>query len=89
MGTFAGACFHRSRCDHGTDLDGARVAVVGTGSSGVQIVAALAGQVAKLTVLQRTAQWVLPIDNPAVPPEERERLRADPAALAALPTARP
>lgn len=84
LGTFAGACFHSSRWDHGTELDGARVAVVGTGSSGVQIVAALAGQVAKLTVLQRTAQWVLPIDNPAVPPEERERLRADPAALAAL-----
>src|SRR4051794_15046911 len=46
--TFAGAAFHSARWDHSVTTDGARVAVVGTGSSGVQIVCALAGRARRL-----------------------------------------
>jgi cation diffusion facilitator CzcD-associated flavoprotein CzcO len=61
--TFAGAAFHSARWDHSVAVSGARVGVVGTGSSGVQIVCALAGVAERLLVFQRTAQWILPIRN--------------------------
>lgn len=64
LDTFAGACFHSARWDHGVDLTGKRVGVIGSGSTGVQIVAALASQVGHLTHFQRTPQWVFPMPNP-------------------------
>lgn len=57
---FAGDLFHSARWDHRTDLTGKRVAVVGTGASGIQIVPAVAPHVSGLQVYQRTAPWVLP-----------------------------
>lgn len=64
---FGGACFHSARWDHAVPLDGARVGVVGNGSTGVQIVTALAGRTADLRVFQRTPQWVLPLPNVPYP----------------------
>lgn len=58
--SFAGASFHSARWDPRVPLDGARIGVVGTGSTAVQIVTALAERAAKLSLFQRTAQWVLP-----------------------------
>jgi len=57
---FAGAVFHSAQWDHGQQLAGKRVAVIGTGASAIQLVPAIAGQVASLDVYQRTAPWVLP-----------------------------
>lgn len=59
------------------DVAGKRVAVVGTGSSGVQVVPAIADEAASLTVYQRTANWCTPLNNAPVTPEEQARLRAD------------
>lgn len=59
------------------DFAGKRVAVVGTGSSGVQIVPVIAGEVASLTVYQRTANWCTPLNNAPITPAEQARLRAD------------
>jgi cation diffusion facilitator CzcD-associated flavoprotein CzcO len=59
------------------DLAGKRVAVVGTGSSGVQIVPAIAGDVASLTVYQRSANWCTPLNNSPITSDEQTRLRAD------------
>jgi cation diffusion facilitator CzcD-associated flavoprotein CzcO len=61
--SFGGAAFHSARWDHSVPLEGKRVAVVGTGSTGAQIVSALAGGVEQLYVLQRSAQWILPVPN--------------------------
>lgn len=80
LGSFAGACFHSARWDHRVRLDGARVGVIGTGSSAIQIVPAVVDQVAEVRLFQRTAQWILPVDNPPVSDEDRAALRADPAA---------
>jgi cation diffusion facilitator CzcD-associated flavoprotein CzcO len=63
---FAGAVFHSARWDHSVALGGQRVGVIGTGSTGVQIIAAVAKQVQTLTVFQRSAQWVLPLPNPGL-----------------------
>ncbi len=61
--TFAGPSFHSSQWDHGVDYVGKRVAVIGAGASGFQIVPAIAPDTAHLTVFQRTAQWMFP--NPS------------------------
>jgi cation diffusion facilitator CzcD-associated flavoprotein CzcO len=59
------------------DFAGKRVAVVGTGSSGVQIIPAIAGEVASLTVYQRTPNWCTPLNNRPITPQEQAELRAD------------
>jgi cation diffusion facilitator CzcD-associated flavoprotein CzcO len=60
---FAGFSFHSARWDHSAELAGKRVGVIGTGSTGVQMVTALAGVAAHLDLFQRTAQWVVPVPN--------------------------
>ena len=59
------------------DFVGKRVAVVGTGSSGVQLIPAIAGDVASLTVYQRTANWCTPLNNGPITREQQAQLRAD------------
>ncbi len=61
--SFAGALFHTARWDKSIKLTGKRIGVIGTGSSATQIVTALSGKVAKLTLFQRTAQWVYPVKD--------------------------
>jgi cation diffusion facilitator CzcD-associated flavoprotein CzcO len=58
--TFRGETFHSSRWNHGHDLTGRRVAVIGTGASAIQFVPAIQPSVAHLTLFQRTAAWVMP-----------------------------
>ncbi|HZU46797.1 MAG TPA: NAD(P)/FAD-dependent oxidoreductase [Mycobacterium sp.] len=68
--TFAGELFHSAQWDHYADLSGKRVAVIGTGASGIQIVPAIADQVSHMDVYQRTAPWLLPrLDRPFTPVE--------------------
>jgi cation diffusion facilitator CzcD-associated flavoprotein CzcO len=76
---FRGARFHSARWDHTVPLDGRRVAIVGTGSTGVQITKALAPRCPGLKLFQRTPQWVFPIGNPAYRPSTRRLLRRVPA----------
>lgn len=75
---FAGSAFHSARWDHDVDIDGARVGVVGTGSSAVQITSALADRVSSLALFQRTAQWIMPVDNPAYTEADQQAFRNDP-----------
>ena len=58
--TFRGETFHSSRWNHGHDLTGRRVAVIGTGASAIQFVPAIQPEVGRLTLFQRTAAWVMP-----------------------------
>jgi cation diffusion facilitator CzcD-associated flavoprotein CzcO len=70
--SFEGAAFHTAHWDHGRDLAGRNVAVVGTGASAIQIVPHLQRQVGSLTVFQRTPAWVFP--HPGRGVRRRERL---------------
>jgi cation diffusion facilitator CzcD-associated flavoprotein CzcO len=63
------------------DFAGKRVAVVGTGSSGVQVIPMIADEVAALTVYQRTAGWATPLNNRPITPEEQAELKAGFAAM--------
>lgn len=58
--------------DEPVDLTGKRVAVIGTGSSGAQVIAAIAGQVESLHVFQRTPNYVVPSQNS---PMDQDRYR--------------
>ncbi|MGN6306169.1 MAG: flavin-containing monooxygenase [Mesorhizobium sp.] len=56
--TFSGPSFHTARWDHDHDYRGKRVAVVGTGSSGMQVGPTIAPYVKHLTIFQRSPHWV-------------------------------
>jgi cation diffusion facilitator CzcD-associated flavoprotein CzcO len=58
--TFAGASMHSAAWRDDVDLTGKRVALIGTGASGVQLAPHLAAQASELTVFQRTPAWILP-----------------------------
>lgn len=64
LDSFEGNAFHSSEWDDDAVLDGKRVAVIGTGSTGVQIVSALAGRSAGVRVFQRSRHWVMKLPNP-------------------------
>ncbi|MFF0446786.1 flavin-containing monooxygenase [Streptomyces sp. NPDC004609] len=79
---FEGDCYRTSRWPHeGVDFTGKRVAIIGTGSSGVQSIPAIAEQAAHVTVLQRTPGFTLPAYNRPLTDEERRAVKADYAAL--------
>jgi cation diffusion facilitator CzcD-associated flavoprotein CzcO len=84
--TFRGAVFHSSRWNHEVVINGARVGIIGTGSTAVQMVSAITERVAQLTLFQRTAQWIMPQENPEYSDEEMESFRADPNRLPELHT---
>jgi cation diffusion facilitator CzcD-associated flavoprotein CzcO len=75
LDSFAGKVFHSARWDHGYDLRGKRVAVIGTGASAIQFVPEIAPLVAQLDLYQRTAPWVLPRPDRAITAAERWLLR--------------
>jgi cation diffusion facilitator CzcD-associated flavoprotein CzcO len=75
--TFRGVQHHTGRWPaEEVDMIGRRVAVVGTSSSGVQVVAAVVDDAAELSVYQRSANWCTPLNNRPITPEEQAELRA-------------
>lgn len=60
---FKGELYHTGAWPEGVDLAGKRVGIIGTGSTGIQVIIALAPVARKLTVFQRSAQYVVPIGN--------------------------
>ena len=81
---FQGAAFHSARWDHDVPLAGRRLGIVGTGSTAIQIVSAVVDEVAELSLFQRTAQWVMPQENPAYTDAERAEFREHPEILKEL-----
>ncbi len=78
MDTFKGEIFHAARWpEEKVDLAGKRVAVVGTGSTGIQLVADLAPEVEHLFVYQRTPQYVVPSQNGPVAAKTMDWVRRD------------
>ena len=75
---FRGKAFHTARWDHGCDLRGRAVAVVGVGSSGAQVIPAIAADVAHLYVFQREPGWVVPKSSRPYTARERARSRRSP-----------
>jgi cyclohexanone monooxygenase len=73
---FAGETYHTGRWPHEpVSFAGKRVAVIGTGSSGIQAIPEIAKTAAHVTVLQRTAQYAFPAGNRPITPEEMAEAR--------------
>jgi cation diffusion facilitator CzcD-associated flavoprotein CzcO len=74
---FQGACFHSAEWDHNVPLEGKRVGVIGTGSTAIQITTALVDKVERFDLFQRTAQWVMPIEDEPYSEQEKMAFRTD------------
>jgi len=76
--SFTGEVVHTSRWPHeGVDLDGKRVGVIGTGSSGTQVITDIAPRVGHLTVFQRTPQYTVPAHHGPISPDFLNRVKQD------------
>ena len=84
MDRFQGALFHSTRWNHAVPLDGRRIGVIGCGSTGVQIVSALADRAARVVHFQRSPQWIMPVQQFPYSEEDRATFRADTGAIDAI-----
>jgi 4-hydroxyacetophenone monooxygenase len=80
LDAFRGPSFHTARWPTEFDHAGKRLAVIGTGASAMQVVPAVAGSVASLTVFQRSPQWAAPFERfqQPIPPDLRRLIQAVP-----------
>ncbi|PHK94392.1 cyclohexanone monooxygenase [Pseudoroseomonas rhizosphaerae] len=77
IGDFRGQSFHTGLWPkEPVDFAGKRVAVIGTGASGVQTIQEVAKTARELVVFQRTPNWCAPLGNGRITPEEMEQIRA-------------
>ena len=77
MDSFEGRSFHTYDWpEEPVDLAGQRVAVIGTGATGVQVIGAIADEVGELTVFQRRPNWCAPLHNAEISPEEMADIKA-------------
>ncbi len=77
---FAGPAYHSAQWRHDVDLEGKKVAVIGTGASAVQFVPKIAPEVAELTLFQRTPPWIMPKADHEMSGRTRALFRAFPPA---------
>ena len=78
LNSFEGDWYHTARWPHeGVDLDGERVGLVGTGSTGIQTLPRLAKRSDHLTVFQRTPNFVIPARNEPLSDDDWEEIRAN------------
>jgi len=81
---FEGKKIHSARWDHNYDFTGKRVAVIGTGASGIQIVPELVKTVGTLKVFQRTPGWVVPRPDFKTPDWHKKLFKKIPASQKAV-----
>ena len=75
--SFKGEAFHTYRWPHEpVRFEGKRVAVIGTGATGVQTIQEVAKTAAHLTVFQRTPNWCAPLHNRPITAEEQRAVKA-------------
>jgi cation diffusion facilitator CzcD-associated flavoprotein CzcO len=75
--TFRGKSFHTARWPHEpVDFTGQRVAVIGTGATGVQTIQTIAQSVGHLTVFQRTPNWCAPLHNGKIDAETQQKIKS-------------
>jgi len=75
---FQGQSFHTYRWPHEpVQFAGKRVAVIGTGATGVQVIQTIAPHVGSLTVFQRTPNWCTPLHNRPITEDEQARIKAN------------
>jgi len=87
---FEGPIYHTGEWPHEkVDFTGKRVAVIGTGSSGIQSIPIIAEEADAVTVFQRTPNYAVPAWNSKMDPEYERKVKADYPAMRAKARARP
>jgi cation diffusion facilitator CzcD-associated flavoprotein CzcO len=84
LSSFRGKTMHTAQWDASVSLSGKRVAIIGTGSSAVQVIPSIAPKVARLEVFQRTPVWVFPKRDFAITPRMRRLFRRVPGSSEAV-----
>lgn len=85
LDSFAGPAFHSARWDHSVELEGKRIAVVGTGSSATQAIGELVAMAdTDVTVFQRTAQWIVSLKDQTFSDRDKQRFRKNPLRMKVL-----
>jgi cation diffusion facilitator CzcD-associated flavoprotein CzcO len=75
--SFKGESFHTARWPHEpVNFKGKRVAVIGTGATGVQTIQTIAKDVGHLTVFQRTPNWCAPLHNGKIDAAMQAKIKA-------------
>lgn len=75
--TFNGEAYHTGKWPHEpVSFEGKRVAVIGTGATGVQAITEIAKTAAHLTVFQRTPNWAAPLHNSPIDDKAQRRIKA-------------
>lgn len=77
---FAGTVMHTARWDHSVDLNGASVAVLGTGSTAAQLIPEVAKVARRVYSVQRSPTWILPKPDRAYTEREKRLFRLVPFA---------
>jgi len=84
LASFRGKAFHSASWDDSAILDGARIGIIGGGSTGTQLVNALSRRAARVVQFQRSPQWIMPVPQFPYSAAEREAFRKDPALMEAI-----
>ncbi len=83
--SFNGCQFHSARWDHEVDLQGKRIAVIGTGSSATQLIPSLIGlPTTHVSLFQRTAQWIVKLESSAYSEQQKAKFRRAPRKMQSL-----
>ncbi len=82
--SFEGTSFHSARWNHEHDVAGKRVAVIGNGASALQFIPEIAKTAERVTIFQRSANWVIPRNDRKFSGADKARFRRRPLLLRAL-----
>ena len=79
--TFQGASFHTAEWDHSVELKGKRIGVIGTGSTACQAIPELVKLGAKVSVFQRTPQWIVNVPDRDYTEQHKDNCRRNPGLM--------
>ena len=77
ISSFAGDLVHTAKWDHSLELEGKRVGIIGNGSTGVQVMTAIASKVGRLVSFQRHPQYSVPSGQGPIPEGYRENINSN------------
>jgi cation diffusion facilitator CzcD-associated flavoprotein CzcO len=82
MANFKGTIFHTAEWQHSVDLDGKKIGYIGTGSTAAQAIPELINLPGtKVTIFQRTAQWLIPAKDRSFDDKDKAWKRSHPVAM--------
>ncbi|MEH6347615.1 MAG: NAD(P)/FAD-dependent oxidoreductase [Bermanella sp.] len=84
LDSFGGDCFHTANWNHEVDLKGKKIGVIGTGSTAAQVIPELIKEAGKVSVFQRTAQWIVKLPNRRYSEEHKANWRQNPQLMTLL-----